>query len=61
MSTSSASMPSVVFRMLSDLEAESAYAWWAAQGKPEPQRFGLTVTAEGQTAWLDDPAASWPV
>lgn len=54
-------MPSVVFRMLSDLEAESAYAWWAAQGKPEPQRFGLTVTAEGQTAWLDDPAASWPV
>ncbi|MEU3463798.1 methyltransferase domain-containing protein [Streptomyces sp. NPDC006733] len=42
-------------------EVEAAYDWWDGQGRPGLSRFGLTVTAEGQDAWLDDPAASWPV
>jgi hypothetical protein len=40
-------------------EVESAYAWWERAGRPEHERFGLTVDAEGQTAWLDEPGASW--
>ncbi|MGR8011271.1 methyltransferase domain-containing protein [Streptomyces hypolithicus] len=42
-------------------EAEAAYRWWEGRGKPGHERFGLTVTAEGQAAWLDDPADSWLV
>ncbi|MFD5751325.1 methyltransferase domain-containing protein [Streptomyces sp. NPDC127033] len=42
-------------------EVEDAYLWWQRQGKPEFTRFGLTLTAEGQQAWLDDQADSWPV
>ncbi|MEV6764807.1 methyltransferase domain-containing protein [Streptomyces sp. NPDC051105] len=42
-------------------EVESAYRWWGRQGKPGYERFGLTVSAAGQRAWLDDPAESWPV
>ncbi|MFJ6570062.1 protein-L-isoaspartate(D-aspartate) O-methyltransferase [Streptomyces sp. NPDC091292] len=42
-------------------EAESAYRWWTEKGKPGYDRFGLTVTAEGQSAWLDDPGNCWPV
>jgi protein-L-isoaspartate O-methyltransferase len=40
-------------------EVEAAYRWWVEQGKPDHTRFGLTVTPEGQTAWLDDPENSW--
>lgn len=40
-------------------EAEAAYRWWVAQGRPGCERFGLTVTAEGQQVWLDDPGAAW--
>ncbi|MFD9432615.1 methyltransferase domain-containing protein [Streptomyces sp. NPDC060002] len=42
-------------------EVEAAYRWWVGRDKPGHTRFGLTVTAEGQRAWLDDPARSWPV
>ncbi|WP_405793369.1 methyltransferase domain-containing protein [Streptomyces sp. NBC_01506] len=42
-------------------EAEAAYRWWAEKGKPGYERFGLTVTAEGQSAWVDDPTDSWPL
>ncbi|MGA5409136.1 methyltransferase domain-containing protein [Streptomyces lavendulocolor] len=42
-------------------EAEAAYRWWEHNGKPRHDRFGLTVTAEGQAVWLDDPAHSWPL
>ena len=42
-------------------EAEAAYAWWAGRGEPDYARFGLTVTAEGQRAWLDDPTDAWPL
>ncbi|WP_030218190.1 methyltransferase domain-containing protein [Streptomyces bikiniensis] len=34
-------------------EVEAAYAWWTLHNRPGPDRFGLTVTPEGQTAWLD--------
>ncbi|MEU5049519.1 protein-L-isoaspartate(D-aspartate) O-methyltransferase [Streptomyces sp. NPDC021096] len=36
-------------------EAEAAYRWWADNGRPGVERFGLTVTADGHTTWLDDP------
>ncbi|MFF1419418.1 methyltransferase domain-containing protein [Streptomyces sp. NPDC058280] len=42
-------------------EAEAAYQWWNEKGKPDHDRFGLSVTADGQQAWLDDPADCWPV
>lgn len=42
-------------------EIEAAYRWWEGRGKPGHERFGLTVTAEGQAAWLDAPADPWPV
>lgn len=36
-------------------EVERAYALWWNLGRPSWERFGLTVTAEVQTVWLDDP------
>ncbi len=36
-------------------EVEGAYRWWLTAGRPERERFGLTVTPHGQTVWLDDP------
>lgn len=38
---------------------ENAFHWWLHQGTPDHTRFGLTVTATGERAWLDDPADSW--
>ncbi|BCK67320.1 protein-L-isoaspartate O-methyltransferase [Streptomyces libani subsp. rufus] len=40
-------------------QVENAFRWWVHRGKPEHTRFGLTVTAEGERVWLDDPADSW--
>jgi len=42
-------------------EVEAAHRWWEERGRPGHERFGLTVTPEGQRAWLDDPDDSWPV
>lgn len=42
-------------------EVVAAHRWWEERGRPGHERFGLTVTPEGQRAWLDDPAHSWPV
>ncbi|MBD0746382.1 protein-L-isoaspartate(D-aspartate) O-methyltransferase [Streptomyces sp. CBMA152] len=37
-------------------ETEAAYRWWAEQGHPGFERFGLTVDADGgERAWLDTP------
>lgn len=36
-------------------ELEAAYAWWLRSGRPEPARFGLSVTPHGQQVWLDSP------
>ncbi|SHI84077.1 Protein-L-isoaspartate O-methyltransferase [Nocardiopsis flavescens] len=40
-------------RYLAD-ELERAHGLWREAGRPAPDRFGLTVTADRQTAWLDD-------
>lgn len=34
-------------------EVESAHHWWVGQGRPGARRFGVTVTPEGQSVWLD--------
>ncbi|GAA4887649.1 methyltransferase domain-containing protein [Streptomonospora salina] len=36
-------------------EVETAYRWWLDRGRPEVDRFGLTVDADGQRVWLDSP------
>ncbi|MFJ7248085.1 hypothetical protein ACIQWA_26125 [Kitasatospora sp. NPDC098652] len=38
-------------------EVEGAYRWWLENGRPGPERFGLTVTPDGQWVWLDKPRA----
>ncbi|WBB58042.1 methyltransferase domain-containing protein [Streptomyces sp. WMMC500] len=41
-------------------EVEAAYGWWVDQGRPGFERFGLTVTPEGERAWLDGPERPVP-
>lgn len=36
-------------------ETETAHTWWQQAGRPEPDRFGVTVTPNGQMIWLDSP------
>ncbi|MFE2346373.1 DUF6879 family protein [Kitasatospora cineracea] len=36
-------------------EAERAWRWWDANGRPGVERFGLTVGPERCTVWLDPP------
>lgn len=36
-------------------EVEAAYLMWAGWGRPERERFGLTVTPLGHQLWLDEP------
>lgn len=36
-------------------ELEAAYDWWVDAGRPSSDRFGLTVTRQGQSFWLDHP------
>ncbi|MBD0691683.1 methyltransferase domain-containing protein [Streptomyces sp. CBMA123] len=42
-------------------EVEAAHRWWLDNGRPGPDRLGLTVTPDGQWAWLDDPVDAWPL
>ncbi|WP_164543543.1 methyltransferase domain-containing protein [Streptomyces mobaraensis] len=37
---------------------EAAYAWYDSAGRPNRDRFGVTVAPEGQSLWLDTPEAS---
>ncbi|PKK11951.1 MAG: protein-L-isoaspartate(D-aspartate) O-methyltransferase [Thermomonospora sp. CIF 1] len=37
-------------------EAEEAYFRWQSWGRPGRDRYGITVTPEGQHLWLDDPS-----
>ena len=37
-------------------EAVAAYDWWYEHDKPDLTRFGMTVTSDTQTVWLDDPS-----
>ncbi|MCM3883328.1 methyltransferase domain-containing protein [Frankia sp. R82] len=41
-------------------ELEAAYDWWDGLGRPGCDRFGLTVTPEGQTFWCDQPDQTIP-
>lgn len=41
-------------------EVERAYFWWDARRRPGFERFGLTVTADRETLWLDDPGNPVP-
>lgn len=42
--------------------AERAYDEWIELGKPERDRFGVTVDGEDQTFWLDSPdGRTWPL
>ncbi|MEV6982794.1 methyltransferase domain-containing protein [Sphaerisporangium sp. NPDC051017] len=36
-------------------EVEAAYLRWVSWGAPSKERFGMTVTREGQYVWLDSP------
>ncbi|MCQ4042955.1 methyltransferase domain-containing protein [Streptantibioticus rubrisoli] len=36
-------------------ELEAAWRWWDRQGQPGFERFGLTVSGQGHTIWLDSP------
>ncbi|HEY3686901.1 MAG TPA: methyltransferase domain-containing protein [Streptosporangiaceae bacterium] len=36
-------------------EVSAAYMWWLANGRPGPERYGLTVTPDGVSLWLDHP------
>jgi methyltransferase of ATP-grasp peptide maturase system len=48
-------------RALWDL-AERAYVLWESLGKPERDRFGLTVDGAHQEFWLDEPdGLRWPL
>ncbi|MEU7094195.1 methyltransferase domain-containing protein [Kitasatospora aureofaciens] len=42
-------------------EVESAWNWWDDRGRPGFDRFGLTVTPDGHTVWLDGPDNPVPV
>ncbi|GLY81820.1 methyltransferase domain-containing protein [Actinoallomurus iriomotensis] len=37
-------------------EYTAAHTRWVQLGRPNVERFGLTVAADGQTLWLDEPA-----
>lgn len=36
-------------------EVEAAYRWWVGTSRPDHTRFGVSVTAERQWVWLDEP------
>ncbi|WKK22989.1 methyltransferase domain-containing protein [Streptomyces olivoreticuli] len=46
-------------------EIESAWHWYTDNGRPTPDRFGMTVATAGHAVWLDTPGnvidASMPV
>ncbi|WHM38687.1 methyltransferase domain-containing protein [Streptomyces sp. BPTC-684] len=62
------SLENELFRFLLALTADTldpyeAYELWRREGRPVRERFGVTVTEEGQWAWLDDPQGphTWPL
>lgn len=36
-------------------EVLAGYRWWQDHGRPELARFGVTITPQAQTVWLDRP------
>ncbi|MFF8590591.1 methyltransferase domain-containing protein [Streptomyces sp. NPDC015220] len=47
----------------SRVDARDAYELWRREGRPERERFGITVSGEHAWAWLDDPEGpyAWPL
>ncbi|WP_371643584.1 MULTISPECIES: methyltransferase domain-containing protein [unclassified Streptomyces] len=45
------------------LHPREALDLWRGEGRPGRERFGVTVSAEGQWSWLDDPQGPyvWPL
>ncbi|GLX18477.1 MULTISPECIES: methyltransferase domain-containing protein [Streptomyces] len=45
------------------LHPREALDLWRGEGRPARERFGVTVTPQGQWAWLDDPQGPyvWPL
>ncbi|MEV7089650.1 methyltransferase domain-containing protein [Streptomyces sp. NPDC093085] len=45
------------------LDPREALSLWERERRPERERYGVTVTEEGEWAWLDDPAGPyvWPL
>lgn len=45
------------------LHPREALDLWRREGRPSRERFGVTVSAEGQWSWLDDPQGPyvWPL
>jgi protein-L-isoaspartate O-methyltransferase len=41
-------------------EIVAAHAWWVQHGSPRYTQFGLTVSPQGQHAWLGDPSSPVP-
>ncbi|MEV7420388.1 methyltransferase domain-containing protein [Streptomyces sp. NPDC089919] len=39
---------------------EAACTWWESAGRPSLDRFGLTITPDGATPWVDEPANPVP-
>jgi protein-L-isoaspartate(D-aspartate) O-methyltransferase len=37
-------------------ELETAHAWWIEHDRPSRARYGLTITPDTQTVWLDQPS-----
>ncbi|MGW0609714.1 methyltransferase domain-containing protein [Streptomyces sp. NPDC002788] len=37
------------------LDPEEAHALWEQEGRPQRERYGITVSGEREWAWLDDP------
>ncbi len=58
-------LDSDLFRFLLTLTAGSldpyeAYALWRREGRPQRERYGVTVAGDRQWAWLDDPEGRTP-
>ncbi|MEU8988395.1 methyltransferase domain-containing protein [Streptomyces sp. NPDC048558] len=45
------------------LDPQEAYALWEREGRPQRERYGITVRGEHEWAWLDDPEGpyAWPL
>ncbi|MFI0261393.1 hypothetical protein ACH4OW_20420 [Streptomyces sp. NPDC017056] len=42
-------------------EVEAVMEWWKENGEPGFDRYGLTVSRQGQRVWLDEPGHAVPV
>ncbi|MGW0333892.1 methyltransferase domain-containing protein [Streptomyces sp. NPDC003011] len=45
------------------LDPQEVYALWEREGRPQRERYGITVSGEHEWAWLDDPEGpyAWPL